>query len=247
MEFSLEKAGIGKRISAFLFDFIIFSVIATGLAFLVSVITDYDSHSNRLGEIYEKYEKEYGISFQLSADELAAMTEDELAAYREKYAAAETAVSGDPEASREFSTVADLSLIITSVSLFIATLLSEFILPLLLGNGQTLGKKIFSIGVIRPDGVRLSRIQLFTRAILGKYAVETMIPVLLILLFYFRGMNALITFAPVAAIAIAQLIFFCAGGRRALIHDVLAGSVAVDMQTQIIYADEEEKEKSVDS
>lgn len=242
MEFSLEKAGIGKRISAFLFDFIIFSVIATGLAFLVSVITGYDSHSERLGEIYEKYEKEYGISFQLSADELAAMTDDELTAYREKYAAAESAVAGDPEASREFSTVVDLSLIITSVSLFIATFLSEFILPLLLGNGQTLGKKIFSIGVIRPDGVRLSRIQLFTRAILGKYAVETMIPVLLIMLFYFRGMNALLTFAPVAAIAVAQLIFFCASGRRALIHDVLAGSVAVDAQTQIIYADEKEKE-----
>ena len=58
--------------------------------------------------------------------------------------------------------------------------------PLKLGNGQTIGKKVFGIGVMRVDGVQLTTIQLFIRTILGKFTLETMIPVYIVLMIFFN-------------------------------------------------------------
>ena len=66
----------------------------------------------------------------------------------------------------------------------VAFLLLEFLIPLLLGNGQTVGKKVFGVAVMREDSVKLSPVLLFIRAILGKYTIETMVPVLIILMIY---------------------------------------------------------------
>jgi hypothetical protein len=42
----------------------------------------------------------------------------------------------------------------------VACALLEFLVPYLLKNGQTVGKKMFSLGVMRVDGVKISTFSL---------------------------------------------------------------------------------------
>ena len=43
MIYDVQKAGIGKRISAYIFDLILLVIAATGVAFLLSVLFQYDA------------------------------------------------------------------------------------------------------------------------------------------------------------------------------------------------------------
>lgn len=118
-------------------------------------------------------------------------------------------------------------------------LVLEFILPLVFKNGQTIGKKIFGIAVIHQNGVRVNNITMFIRTFLGKYAVETMSPVLLILML-FTG-NALIAIIVLALLIILELVLFIwKKDTRPFIHDVFAKTVCVDMASQMIFDTEAE-------
>ena len=60
MVYDLQKADFWKRISAFLFDFIIFGIVAAGIAWAISDIVQYDTDNNGLKSCYDRYEAEYG-------------------------------------------------------------------------------------------------------------------------------------------------------------------------------------------
>ncbi len=240
--FDLQRAGLGKRIAAFLLDVILFSVLATGIGFVISSVTGYSERSAALSEIYAKYESEYGVSFNITADEYAAMDD----AARDNYKKAVDAFGADAEAEAIYRSLASLILLITGGSLLLSFLALEFVVPTVIGNGQTVGKKIFGIGVINPDGIRMSRFQTFTRAILGKYTVETMIPALLIILYVFSGLNFLLLLLLLGGIGLLQLILVLSTANRTPIHDLIAGTVAVDLESQLIFANEEEKKKFED-
>ena len=110
----------------------------------------------------------------------------------------------------------------------------EFIIPLKFKNGQTLGKKVFGVGVMRVDGVKLSVFQLFVRTILGKYTLETMLPAMLILLLVFNIMPVA-CLAGIAIILITQIIFVLFSQLHTPIHDAIAGTVTVDFASQMIF------------
>ena len=107
-------------------------------------------------------------------------------------------------------------------------------MPLILGNGQTLGKKIFGIALIRQDGVKLNTMQLFARTLLGKFTIETMLPVYMLVMVFFNimGLDGLMI---IAGIWIAQLILLVVTRNNQLLHDLLAGTVVVDMASQRIF------------
>ena len=130
--------------------------------------------------------------------------------------------------------VMQLSILITSLGLLAGFLSMEFAVPLLLGNGQTLGKKIFGIGLMRTDGVKVGPISLFIRTLLGKYTLETMIPVY-ILLMIFWGTIGIVGPVVIGLIWLTELILLCATQTRSLLHDLLAGTVAVDVASQRIF------------
>ena len=54
MIYDLQKAGMWKRISAFLFDNILLLVAIVGIAALLSTMLGYDKHSDALNAAYEK-------------------------------------------------------------------------------------------------------------------------------------------------------------------------------------------------
>ncbi len=231
----IQKASMLKRISAFMFDAIILSVFAVAFGFLLSAVLGYDKHSEALNSAYEKYETEYGIEFEITQEEYAQMTEAELANYNAAYDALIT----DESAMYAYNMVINLTLLITTLSIFAAFLVLEFIVPLALKNGQTLGKKIFGICLMKPDCVKINTLQLFVRTVLGKFTIETMIPVYIIIMLYFNTVGLEGTLL-LAALVIAQIVLMFVTAHRSVIHDLLAGTVAVDMASQMIFETNED-------
>ena len=234
MIFDLQNASLWKRISAWLFDFIMLGIVVVGVALLMSKVMGYEQYTDTMDAAYAKYEAQYDTDFEMTPETYDALTPEQKQAYED----AVVAMSKDEEAMKAFSMMANLSLVITSLSILAGYLILELIVPLFFGNGQTLGKKIFGIGVMRTDGVRISTVQLFIRTVLGKYTIETMIPVLVVMMIFF-GFLGLPGTMLMGALALIQLILIIATHTNSLIHDCLAGTVVVDVASQMIFDTEE--------
>lgn len=235
MIYDVQKASMWKRISAYIFDVILLSIIAVGVAFILSAVLGYDAHATEREAMREAYEKEYGISFDITQDEYNEMSEEE----QKNYDTAYNAFATDPEVNKKDILLINLTLIIASFGILIAYLILELLIPLKFGNGQTLGKKIFGIAVMRVDGVRITPVQLFIRTILGKYTLETMLPVLLIALFIFNFMP-LLGLVGIVMIIIIQLGLIVFTRLKTPIHDMISATVTVDMASQLIFNSAEE-------
>lgn len=235
MALDLQKASIWKRASAYLFDLIVLGIVVVGIAFLLSGVLGYDRYSRTLDEAYDTYETRYGITFELTQEEFNAMPEEQRARYDEAY----QALIADEEAMYAYNMVINLALVILTISILIAYAGLEYVVPLLLKNGQTLGKKIFGLCVMRTDCVRVTGLQLFVRSILGKYTIETMAPVLILVMLYF-GTVGLTGTLVLGLILLLQIIALCATRNNCAIHDLLAGTVVVDFHSQRIFDSTEE-------
>lgn len=233
MFFDLQKASMLKRIAAWIFDLIMLAVVTVGLLALISAIFGMEYHNAHLQEIYTQYETEYGISFNLTAEELQALPEDKLAIYEE----ADKALSQDTQFQELYNKVLSIMLMSVSLSIFIGYILLEFLVPLLFGNGQTAGKKMFSIAVMRNDGMKVTPFIMFARAILGKCTVGTMIPVLLIIMMSF-GMGGILI---LGLILLLQVVLIFTTKNSSAIHDLMACTVVVDMNSQMIFESEQHR------
>ena len=76
MIFDLQKASMWKRVSAALLDFILLVIAVAGFAFLLSTVLGYDRHNEALDAAYAKYEKEYGVVFDISQEEFMQLPEE---------------------------------------------------------------------------------------------------------------------------------------------------------------------------
>lgn len=230
MNISIQKASIGKRIIAAIFDGIILSIIAVGMATLLSMSFGYNGHVNTLVEAQARYEQEYGVKFNITQQEYDEMTEEQKA----QYEAADKAFSEDPDVVYAGNMLSHLSLIIITFSVLIAVAAVEFGVPLFFGNGQTLGKKIFGIAVMHTDSIKVNTLQLFVRAILGKYTLEIMIPLSIVMMIFFNSIG-IVSIAVLLLLLIAQLICFFTSRTNSLLHDTLSGTVTVDLASQRIF------------
>ena len=235
MHTDLQKASIWKRISAGLLDGIFLSVLIAFLAMLLSTLLGFDRYNDGLTACYDKYESQYGISFEITVDEFEAMTAEQKAHYDEAYAA----FSKDADAIYNFNMIVRLTMLIVSFSILLGYLVLEFAIPLVFGNGQTVGKKIFAIGIMRDQGIRINTVTLFIRTVLGKFTIETMIPVLIAMMVLWSTIGIL---GPIiiGAILLLQLICMITSGSNSLIHDYLAHTVVVDMESQMIFDSEQD-------
>lgn len=243
MIYDLQKASILKRISAFLLDFILTVILLTGFMWMLSAITGFDSYSNTLSQRITEIEAEFGISaiteeHKVDLDSFSLMTEAERAKFPQDVQDTLTncikKINSDPTAIHAHTMITNLTLLIVSLGLLFSIAIVEFVIPLFLKNGQTVGKKIFAIAVMRVDGIRVTPMIMFARAILGKYTLETMISVILIIMMFF-GVGSMITLAVIILIPIFQLILVIATKTNSLIHDVFSSTVVVDLHSQMIF------------
>ncbi|MBQ8579789.1 MAG: RDD family protein [Oscillospiraceae bacterium] len=227
MIYDIQKASLLKRASAFLLDIILLVVLACGFGMAVSGITGFDGYFETLDDIRVRYETEYGVSLEKLPEE---MTEQEQAIYD----AIDKALQEDQEYIRCFNMILSLSMVIISLGLLLSYVVLEFIVPLLLKNGQTLGKKIFGIALMRADGVKVSTFALFVRALLGKYTLETMIPVLIVMMML-MGTIGIVGPPVLLGILVIEIVLMIVSKTNSTIHDYLAVTVAVDLSSQMIF------------
>lgn len=237
--YGIQKAGMLKRISAFLLDFILMAIAATGFAVLVSFITGREKHLDKKNEIKEYYEalystEDFEVDTDISRAEFDLLTDEQKAAVN----GAKIAMYNNEDFRYASAKHASLVLIMVTFSLLLSYVGLELVVPMLFGNGQTVGKKVFNLGVVHVNAVKLSGVGLFARSILGKYTVETMIPVFL--LFMMMSKSGLSELIVLGLLLILEIVAFFINKMNTPIHDVLSHTVCVDMSVQMVYKDEQE-------
>jgi uncharacterized RDD family membrane protein YckC len=254
--FDIQKATVSNRISAFLADLIAFFILTVGIGTILSGIIGYDAVSQKLDDTIIKYEQEYIYdvfneefgteSKPLSNEEIDKLIEENLTTYgewqKEQIRVRDEALLADEEAMNTYYKAFMLSVLNITISILISYVVLEIAVPLLLKNGQTVGKKIFGIALMRIDGVKISPLQLVVRTILGKYTIETMIPLLVILSMYFSLLSpdlVLFGLAVIAVLIIVECVLFFKSGMTDFIHDKMALTICVDMKSQLIFDSEE--------
>lgn len=230
MIYDLQKASMWKRISAFLFDLILLSIVSVLFAWALSLALGYDGYQQKLDDAYARVGEAYGMDLKMPLNEYEALDEAGKARMEEAYAA----LSDDAEAVRSYNMIIQLTVLITSLALLLGYLTLEFALPLKLGNGVTLGKKVFGLAVMQTSGVKLTAVGLFIRTVLGKYALETMIPAI-ILMMVLWGTIGVVGPIVIFAILAVQAAVMISTRTNSLIHDLLAGTVVVDYASQMIF------------
>lgn len=223
-----------KRISAFLFDFIMRMMLIAGFALLFSALFGYDAKVEEYEKLSDKYEAEYGIDLDISTEEFELLPEE----VKAKYTAADEAFARDADAARLSALILNLTLLIAIFGILFAYIALEFAVPLFFKNGQTLGKKIFGIAVMRDDGVKITPAILFVRSILGKCTAEALVPLAIVMLILL-GSAGIIGLLALLLLAGFEVFLMVKTKTNSCIHDVLSYTVAVDMASQMIFENEE--------
>ena len=248
--YSLNKASLLKRIAAFIIDIILVIIIATGVGTLVSKVVDYDSHYAKLEEKYIEHgmyipNPEYKEGEpEYIACEIQFTEKGEVVSNDPCYAAMNS-FAKDEEAVRYSDLCDTLVLMILSVSCLIGVVIIDFVIPLLFKNGQTLGKKIMHIGLIGNDGIKIRPWMLFARTIIGRFAIETMVPLYCVLFLFVNITGGLVGILVLIILAIIELACLGFTKNHCAIHDIAGGTVVIDIDSQFIPKNRVELENAI--
>lgn len=239
MIYDLQKPTVWKRLSAWMFDFIIFAILVTGFATIISTAVNYSQKYDELQSYYSKYYEDFGIE-DITEEKYKKFTQTEKDEYNKTLEKINELIKNDKRIGEASGLVFNLTLIIAAFGILFAVIVWEFVVPLFLKNGQTVGKKIFGIAVMRTNGVKVSPIQLFVRSVLGKYTFEIMLPVFSIILVFFGGAGVF-GILMLGIVLIAQIVSLISTRKtRSALHDLLSDTVTVDLASQLIFDSEEE-------
>ena len=240
MNYDLQKANPLKRLTAWLLDAILLCVLTTCFIWAVSDIVGLSNKTADLNAYYEHYEAEYNVSFTTDQESYNAMTEQERQDYDARLEKAQEAMVNDPAVMDAYLAWVQSLILAVCIGIFLAKLILEFLIPLWLRNGQTVGKKVFGLAVMRTNSVQINGVRLFIRAILGKYTIETMVPVFMLILAFTGAMGGLAMLLVMVLFAV-QIILMITTPTNARIHDLMADTVVVDMQSQLIFDSEQSR------
>lgn len=251
MALSIQKANFWKRISAYLFDTIIAIILTVGIATLLSAIVGYNKQYDTFQSYYTQYEtqykaeyeEKYGVDLDITEETYNNYTEEEKANFQKAQTeytnAVNKAMQNNAEAMAAYQKVFSLSFMIVSISLLLGIGVVQLVPALFFHNGQTLGKKIFGIAVMRSNCVQISNPVLFIRTIFGLYTIETMFPIALLLLVYFGMMGGVGTIT-MGLLLLLQCGVLIGTKNHSSIHDLLSDTVVVDMASQRIFQTQDE-------
>ena len=232
MGVDIQKADVWKRVAAWLLDIMLVCVLAVGIGALLSFLMDYDGKMTEFETGYNRYIAQYELQ---DVDIYNPANEEEAQRIRQ----AEEAMVGDGALLKLENQLRNMMLLIVTFSLFVTLVLLEFVVPLLLKNGQTVGKKVFGLGLVRVDGVQVSGFQLFVRAVLGKYTVETMVPIYAVVMALSGGMG-LTAVILLGGLLIGQAVCIAVTSCNCALHDQMAGTAVVDITSQKVFGSSQE-------
>ena len=232
MSQKFKKAELGKRFAAWILDNLLIITLVVGCCVSMADWLGYDANNQALDEVFTKYETQYGVTFDLTEEDYLAMSEAEQKNYDEAY----EALSQDPQALETYGRMMGLTLTIAAVSFLLPLLIWEFVIPLCLGKGQTLGKKVFSLAVVQKNFAYITPMQLLMRTLVGKYAIETMVPLSILLMVFWGSisMSGVMIFLVLAA---GQIACVALTRNHSAIHDLVSGTQVVDRSSLVIQAE----------
>lgn len=231
MIYDIQKASILKRISAWLLDSILICILAVGFMFVFSWITGLDKYSTQWQQTTEKWAKEYNVDFNITEEQYNKLTEAEKANWDAAYDKVEKELSENKSRSMTLS----LLVVCLIIGLLLAFVILNFILPLVFKNGRTVGMKVFNLGVVFTNSVRINTFALFVRSILGQYTLETMVPVFIVLMIALGLPVGFVGLVVLVGLLILQLVLVIATKTNSVVHDVISNTVVVDMSLQMIF------------
>lgn len=224
------KAHVLKRIAAYVIDLILLCAITAGVVVGMFSALDYDTYDSELKTYYAQYEEKYGVDLDLARDEIIELPEEEQKKYEDAY----EALNKDDRALFLLNQTVKITLLSIAVGLLVGYLILEVMIPLILKNGQTVGKKALGLCVMHKYQVRVGVMQVIFRAIVGKYFLETLIPVMMYLLRYFGALNTTASLVLAIIVMVQAFIVFFSQANCG-IHDKLFNTVVADFKKQYIF------------
>ena len=235
MKTDIQKADVWKRISAWMLDIVLILVLAVGAAWLASVVLKFDTHYDVIMEKEQHYVDVYGIDTEMTQEDIDALVGEA----KENYDNYIKARNSDRDLATAYYLVITQSFSIVALGIILAYVALELIVPIIFKNGQTLGKKIFGLGVVHTNGVRLGGQAHFVRSIIGKCTIEALIPVMIVLMIYFQKIG-IVGIGVLVLYVILQIFVVCSTRTRSAIHDLLSDTVVVDLASQYVFKDADE-------
>ena len=227
--YTIKKASIFKRIVAFLFDLMCAFFLFVGIENLViHPIVNHIFHYDQIEDKYEEKLVEHGVGkFNDKGEfEFLPVPEGQMDYDMTSFYEDEVAVQIENEKTR-------LDLFKFTMN----SMLSEFIvlclMPLLLGNGQTLGKKLMKLALVSTNEAKVKGWQVFARWAIGIFAFETMIN------FFF------VMFAIIPLPLIVSVILALVTKKGMALHDYIGGTIVVDLNNTVIVDTVEERRKRI--
>ena len=216
-----------KRIAAWIVDMILMLVVATGIAWLVSLCYGYDNYNS----IIEQKYVEYGLKYE-SSEEPGKYIYCDYPSDKDCQDKWEKC-KNDPEFYKAYEMRVKGGPIILATSLSLTLLIFEGILPICLKHGRTIGMRFFGVGYVTEDGIEPPVSSILVRFIFGKLILGGLIP-LFSLMYIINGSG----FGLVGIIAL--ILYFGVNGyllvftkEKRYIHDYIARMRPVDNDNQI--------------
>ncbi|MBQ3894589.1 MAG: RDD family protein [Clostridia bacterium] len=233
----VQHAAFSKRLFAFLADVVIAGLLVTGIFLLLWTVFDVDRYKDVYGEVKASYEKEYGVTFGMNAEDFGKLDKDA----QDNYTKAVDAMNADERANNALKTYLIYALSILAGGALISGLLLEFLVPLLFKDGRTLGKKLFGLGVMRTGMLRVKAPVLFVRGVIGKAVFELLLPAVMTAT-ALMGVTGIFGFIMVGVFGIAEIVALVKTGGQCFLHDVLADTYVIDWSSQPIFDTAEERD-----
>ena len=118
---------------------------------------------------------------------------------------------------------------------FIGFSISYVVLPWILKDGQSVGKKVFKIGLSNSDGYKFNNKQLIMRFM--PFAVCDLSLILLV------RVNIYVVLSIFMIILLVSFALAMASPKRMALHDFTSRSLVVDLQTSLLFEDSGEEEQ----
>lgn len=243
MTISIQKANFWKRFSAWLVDMVAVFFVALGVFILACSIVGTDkleqAYQNKIEPYRVAVETEFSIDLDfINTEEYRKMEQADRTEYDTLYETAKDALAKKIEADKDalalYNEWITQSITAAIVGLLTSHLLLNFCLPLILKNGQTLGKKTFGLAVMRTNGVKVGGTALFIRQFIGLFAIETMAVLYMCTLIPVGLITALL-------VQVLQIGVMIKTETNSSIHDLLSDTVVIELASQQIFETEEER------
>ena len=130
-----------------------------------------------------------------------------------------------------------ISTTIYVISIFVAGAISYVVIPWIMKDGQTLGKKIFKLGLADSDGYKFHNLRLLMR----------FMPFVVVnaSLMFLVAINLYIVLSIVAVVFLVSFTLAMSSPKRMSLHDFTAQTIVVDLKTSKIFETVEEEETYV--